>query len=143
MQSTLAGTKLRKSAKLFLATMALSVYGAIQAFAGTVVVSTTTYPGRSPADESAISLPEIGAYAFDVVVAASGTAFTSVDLYLQHQGISGTQHYTVNNSTITQCTGACTRFITPDLYMGGSIRAWWTVVGASATITVTARQLSP
>lgn len=117
----------------------------ILAFGGTVILSTTTPPASTPNDYSATALPSVGYWAYDVVVKSSGTgALATANLYLQSQGISGDGYYTVYNSTITACSAfPCTRLILPDVYTGGYMRAWWTITGSSATITVTARKVTP
>ncbi len=115
------------------------------AFSGTVILSTTTFPGADEAGIDAEALPEVGVFNFDVVVTSSKTGeIPIVDLYLQQVGISGVALYTIVNTTITQCTtDPCTRFIIPDVFLGGKVRARFTVSGSSANITVTARQVSP
>ncbi len=114
------------------------------AFSGsTVVLDTTTYPSAQTFS-TPIALPEVGAYNFDLVVTASGTpAFTSASVYLQQEGISRGANYTIANGTFTTCTGQCAQFVVPDVYLGGRIRACWTVVGSSVSLKVTARKVSP
>lgn len=121
--------------------------GALVAFAGsTVVLSTTSYnvAGAAATDESPVALPDVGAYTFDLVATTSGTtSFTGLVVYLQQGGISGGGWYTVNNSTFTTCAGSCVYFVSPDVYLGGRIRAIWSVTTGSATIKVTAREVNP
>ena len=122
---------------------ALFFLGAWEANAGTVILSTTTYETADEAGDAPVALPKAGAYYFDMVITSSGTAFTSVDVYLQQRGIASGQFYTIYNSTFTNCSIPCTRFIVPDMYLGGDVRARWSVGGGSATITVTARSVTP
>lgn len=133
----------RKTKTSFFMTLAIFSALVVYSFAGTVVVDTTTYSGADESGFSSVALPEVGAYYFDMVVTSSGTAFSTVDVYMQQEGIAGGDLYTIFNGTFTQCTSACSRFIVPDMYLGGRVRGRWTVTGASATIKVTARKVSP
>jgi len=110
-----------------------------------VVVSTTIYNGTTQADLSEVALPEVGAYVFDMVATSSGpiTGIESLVLYLQQSGVSGGGWYTIRASTFTTCNANCTQFVVPDVYLGGSIRARWTITSGSATVKVTARKVSP
>lgn len=124
------------------------VLGPIYAFAAsTVILSTTTYPGLSQTKTSVIpvALPKPGVYVFDLVAdsTAAAVAWTSLQVYLQQEGLSRGTWYTLPKSTFTACTAACGENVYPDLYIGGRVRAQWTLTGSSVTFVVTAREVSP
>mgnify|MGYP001614534768 CR=1 FL=1 len=130
----------------FLAGAIVTVFLAIVVHAGTVVVDTNTYNGSDIANIAVVALPEPAVYMFDLVVAAPPTVtsgITTLVVYAQQPGVAGGQFYTVNSSTFTTCNGACTQFVTPDVYVGGNVRAVWTITSGSATVRVTARKVSP
>ncbi len=132
--------------KLAVAFFGLLAFAPAMAFAeSTVVLSTTTYNGANQDDLSEVALPEVGAYIFDMVATSSGAivGIESLVLYLQQSGVSGGGWYTVRATTFTTCNSNCTQFSVPDIYLGGSIRARWTITSGSATVTVTARKVSP
>lgn len=118
------------------------------AYAGsTVIISTTSYPGVSQTKTSvaAVSLPKPGVYVFDLVAdsTAAAVAWTSLQVYLQQEGLGRGNWYTLPKSTFTACTAACGENVYPDLYIGGRVRAQWTLTGSSVTFTVTAREVNP
>lgn len=126
--------------------LALLVSVGLRVHAGTVVLSTTTYANSAIDTESvAISLPEAGAYIFDMVAESSGTTDTwGLALYLQQRGVSGgNAYYTINNSTFTTCNADCTKLVIPDVYIGGDVRAAWAISSGSVTIRITARKVTP
>lgn len=129
-----------------LSAVIVSVFLAIIAKAGTVIVDTATYSGADTANVAVVALPEPAVYVFDLVVTGTPTAtsnITSLSVYVQQQGVAGGQFYTINSSTFTTCNGPCTQFVTPDVYVGGNTRAQWTVTTGSANVRVTARKVSP
>lgn len=131
---------------LFLA-LALGMAALPSKAATTTVYSTTTYGGVAAGQQGLITpaaLPSIGAYYFNLVVTSTNsTAFTGLQVYMQQQGIAGGQYYTVQNSTFTSCSAACTQFVVPDIYLGGNVRPQWAITSGSATLTVTAIPASP
>lgn len=137
-----------KSRDIFTLGLALIAGLAVQAYSGTVVLSTTTYAGASGAvgtESQPISLPGAGAYIFDMVAESSGTADTwGLALYMQQRGVSaGNAYYTIYNSTFTTCNSNCTKLVIPDVYLGGDVRAAWAVTSGSVTIRITARKVTP
>ena len=129
--------------RLLAGILALALAGA--AHAATVILSSTTYQGvvNPNAAGGALTnpLPAAGVYTFTLKsVVVSGTPV--INVYLQQVGISGAL-YTIFNSTFSTCTNACNFTVAPDVYLGGYIQPQWTVVGGSATITVSANQVTP
>lgn len=115
------------------------------AYAGsTTILSTTTYSAATSTHNAKVALPEVGYYIFDVVATSSGTKQNwALALYLQNQGVAGGDWYTMFNSTITACNDDCTRFIVPDVYMGGYVRAVYSMTTGSVTIKVVGREVNP
>lgn len=113
--------------------------------ATTVILTTTTTNGLSDLNATiANALPSYGPYIFSVSIApfSSGTPISGVQVYLQQKGLSGT-NYTIVNSTFTSCSGTCTQTIATDVFNGGTIVPRWAITSGSATITVTAINVTP
>jgi hypothetical protein len=111
----------------------------------TVIVSSTVYANMSQAKTNVVpvSLPKPGLYTFDIVVDSTGSvAFSSLAYYLQQEGLSG-QFYTVYNSSFTSCSAACAQALFPDMYLGGRVRAQYSMTSGSATVKITAREVNP
>lgn len=132
---------------LLIGTLVLA--SAYRAFGGTVIASTATYNGADVTGLSGnppVSLPSPGVYYFDMVAVGTPTAastFSGLVVYLQQQGVAGGNWYTVYNSTFATCANACSAAIVPDMYLGGNVRAQWTITTGSATLTVNARSVTP
>lgn len=130
-----------------LAALALAITPLLAYADSTVILTTTTYPGLSQTKTSVIpvALPRPGVYVFDLVAdsTSAAVAWTSLTVYLQQEGLSRGTWYTLPKSTFTACTGPCGENVYPDLYIGGRVRAQWTLTGSSATFTVTARSVQP
>lgn len=113
----------------------------------TVIIATTTYPGLSQTKTSvaSVALPSKGVYVFDLVAdsTAAAAAWTSLTVYLQQEGLSRGAWYTLPNSTFTALTAPGAAFVYPDIYIGGRVRAQWTLTGSSVTFTVTGRNVTP
>jgi len=135
--------------KFFYAVLVALSVCVVSAFAGsTTILSTTTYnvAAASYSDSSPTALPKVGAYNFDCVATTSGTTnFTGLILRLEQEGISGGGWYTVNASTFSTMAGLgpTVAFVTPDVYLGGRIRAVWSITTGSATVKVVAREVNP
>ena len=118
----------------------------VAAMGGTVIVDTVTYSGANLADIPAVALPKVGYYMFDLVVTATPTAssaITGFTAYVQQQGVAGGNYYTLFNSTFTTCNAACSDFLAPDMYVGGNVRGMWAITTGSATVKMTAREITP
>lgn len=132
--------------KIWIASLAIWAAVAIRAMAGTVIVDTVTYNGADLSSIRGTALPNVGYYMFDMVVKSTPTSTSAISglaAYVQQQGVAGGNYYTLYNSTFTTCNGACSYFLAPDMYVGGIVRGMWAITSGSATIKITAREISP
>ena len=129
----------------FLSLLFITLCLVAQMWAGTVIVSTTSYRNADEENVAFVALPHVGAWQFDLVANSTPTltgSFDTLALYMQQEGISG-ELYTIVNSTFATCSFKCFKRVNPDVYLGGNIRARWTITSGSVTFTVTAREVLP
>ena len=111
-----------------------------------VILSSTVYGNMSQtkANLVPVALPKPGVYVFDLVIDSSGsTAFSGLQFYLQQEGLGQGNFYTIGNSTFTSCSAPCAYGIYPDVYLGGRVRAQYSMTSGSATVKITAREVNP
>ena len=137
---------MKKQVKICFAFLLMWSAAVMAAFSGTVIVDTVTYNGADLSSIQGAALPNVGYYMFDMVVKSTPTSTSAISglaAYVQQKGVAGGNYYTLYNSTFTTCNGACSYFLAPDMYVGGIVRGMWAVTSGSATIKITAREISP
>lgn len=129
-----------------LLTIALALAPLIAYAGSTVILSSTVYGGMSQVKTNVvpIALPGPGVYVFDLVAdSTNSVAFSGLQFYLQQEGLSRGSFYTIPNSTFTACSAECGYTVYPDLYIGGRVRAQYSITSGSATVRITAREVNP
>ena len=136
----------RRTRLAILAGVLLGVAPVVALAESTVIVSSTVYGGMSQARTNwlPVALPRPGVYVFDMVIDSTGSiAFTSLQFYIQQEGLSRGTFYTVPGSTFTACSAECGYALYPDTYVGGRLRAQYNITSGSATVRIVAREVSP